>query len=108
MFNEEMEQKGNEKSKVKFLLKGKNQCHPGNLPKFMETLTRNEVSTIFKARSRMIDIKANYKNTYQDLKCRLYRKEDETQEHFLSKCENPEENPPPPPEKNSPENTGIQ
>ena len=86
-FKEEIEGKGRDKSKVKFLLDGKNKWNPGHQPKYMKTLTTNEVSTIFKARTRMLDVKANYKNKYQDLQCRLCGKEDETQEHVLAKCE---------------------
>ena len=86
-FKEEIEGKGRDKSKVKFLLEGKNKWDPGHQPEYMKTLTRNEVSTIFKARTRMLDVKANYKNKYQDLQCRLCGKEDETQEHVLAKCE---------------------
>ena len=48
-FEEEIESKGRDKSKVKFLLDGKNKWNPGHQPKYMKTLTRNEVSTIFKA-----------------------------------------------------------
>ena len=86
-FKEEIESKGRDKSKVKFLLDGKNKWNPGHQPKYMKTLTRNEVSTIFKARTRMLDVKANYKNKYQDPQCRLCGKEGETQEHVLAKCE---------------------
>ena len=86
-FKEEIEGKGRDKSKVKFLLEGKNKWDPDHQPEYMKTLTRNEVSTIFKARTRMLDVKANYKNKYQDLQCRLCGKEDETQEHVLAKCE---------------------
>ena len=90
-FKEDIERKGRDKSKVKFLIDGKNKWNPGHQPKYMKTLTRNEVSTIFKARTRMLDVKANYKNKYQDLQCRLCGKEDETQEHVLAKCEKTEQ-----------------
>ena len=86
-FKEEIESKGRDKSKVKFLIDGKNKWNPGHEPKYMKTPTRNAVSTIFKARTRMLDVKANYKNKYQDLQCRLCGKEDKTQERILAKCE---------------------
>ena len=36
-----------------------NKWNLGNELKYMKTLTRNEVNTIFKARTRMLDVKAN-------------------------------------------------
>ena len=86
-FKEEIESKARYKSKVKFLLDEKNKWNPGHQPKYLKTHTRNEVSTTFKNRNRMLDVKANHKNKYQDLQCRLCGKEDETQEHVLAKCE---------------------
>ena len=53
----------------------------------MNKLTRNQTSVIFKARARMLDIKANFKNGNKDnLKCRMCEEEDETQEHILEDC----------------------
>ena len=49
-------------------------------------MTRNQVSTIFKARTRMLDIKANYKNKYPNQTCRLCHINEETQEHVLAHC----------------------
>jgi len=53
----------------------------------MNKLNRLEVSTIFKARTRMLDIKNNFRNKYPDLVCRGCGKHDETQQHILEKCE---------------------
>ena len=53
----------------------------------MKELTRNQVSTIFKARTRMLKVKNNYKNGYNPLECRLCKKEPETQHHILEICE---------------------
>ena len=54
----------------------------------MNKLTRNQASIIFKARTRMLNIKSNYKNGNKDnLKCRMCEKEEETQEHVLEDCE---------------------
>ena len=52
----------------------------------MNELTRKETSLIFKARTRMFKVKANYKNGYQDLKCRMCKREDESQKHILEEC----------------------
>ena len=53
----------------------------------MNKLTRNQASIIFKARARMLDVKGNYKNKYQDNRCRQCQKEEETQNHVLAECE---------------------
>lgn len=45
-----------------------------------------EASIIFKARTRMLKVKCNYKNMYQDTICRLCRTEEENQEHVLESC----------------------
>ena len=76
-----------DKSKVKLLLDEKNKSNPGYQQKYMKTLTRNAISTIFKARTTMLHVKANYKSKYQDLQCRLCGKADETQAHVLANCE---------------------
>ena len=58
----------------------------------MKKLTRKQASTIFKARTRMTKIKANYKNQYPDQTCRACKKQPETHIHALDECEilNPE------------------
>ena len=53
----------------------------------MQILTRNQVSTIFRARSRMIKVKGNYKNGNTNINCRLCEKNEETQQHILEECE---------------------
>ena len=53
----------------------------------MKELTRNQCSTIFKARTRMLKVTNNYKNGYKTLECRLCKKEPETQQHILETCE---------------------
>ena len=52
----------------------------------MKKLTRKQASTIFKARTRMIKVKGNYKNGYPDLTCRACQKDHETQAHVLYEC----------------------
>ena len=48
--------------------------------------TKEEIQLIFKLRSRMTDIKMNFKGIYDQLKCNACEKEEETQEHII-KCE---------------------
>ena len=54
---------------------------------YTNVLDRRTTSIIFKTRTRMIDVKANYKNKYKDQTCRLCKKENETQQHILTECE---------------------
>ena len=53
----------------------------------MEELTRDQVSINFKARTRMLKVKSNYKNGNTNLLCRLCKKDEETQKHALEECE---------------------
>ena len=46
-------------------------------------LSTQQVKFIFQARSRMIDIRANFENKYKDLSCRACKKEVESQPHLL-------------------------
>ena len=57
------------------------------MKKYMLKLNRFDLSTIFKAKARMLDVKANFKNKYKDdLKCRICKIEEETQIHILQHC----------------------
>ena len=49
-------------------------------------MNRNDTSTIFKAQTRMLPIKNNYKTKYKDLICRGCKAESETQQHVLQEC----------------------
>ena len=60
-------------------LKLQDYLKPGN------NLTIQMKAFIFSARSRMINVKCNYKTGQTDLKCRKCSSEDEDQEHLL-KC----------------------
>ena len=48
--------------------------------------SKEEIQLIFKLRSRMTDIKMNFKGIYDQLKCNAWEKEEESQEHII-KCE---------------------
>ena len=44
-----------------------------------------EARTIFKLRSRMADVKTNYKGKYKSFECDLCKEGEESQEHLM-KC----------------------
>ena len=54
--------------------------------RYMLQLGRTRASTIFKARTRMLQVKNNYKNAHKNLSCRACQKDNETQEHVLTAC----------------------
>ena len=54
---------------------------------YIYKLSRMESSAIFRARTKMIDVKMNYKGKYSDTTCRHCKKHPETQEHILQECE---------------------
>ena len=79
---------GQTKSKMKYYYEGKTApWEPKKRAEYMNKLTRNQASTIFKARTRMLKVKANYKNGNTNMKCRLCEKNEETQKHALEECE---------------------
>ena len=84
-----MIEKATEKSKVKHMMENKTGWEPGKRAKYMDKLTRNQVSTIFKARARMLEVKANYKKKYPDKACRICHQEEETQDHVLQQWDTP-------------------
>ena len=76
-----------ERSKLKIFLDGKGSWIAEQPAEYMEKLTRKQASTIFKARTRMTKVKANYKNEYPDQTCRACKRELATQQHALYECE---------------------
>ena len=52
----------------------------------MSEVTRKQTSLIYRARTRMLKCKGNYKNGYPDQKCRMCKQENETQTHILEEC----------------------
>ena len=88
-FKDEIEsaRQDNGKSKTKYLLQHKKEWTPGVCPQYMKRMTRSQASIVFKARSRMLECKGNYKNKYKgSITCRACQKEEETQQHILSEC----------------------
>ena len=85
-FKEKIENDAKDKSKMKYYFEGKKAWSPRKRSAYMDKLTRNQTSTIFQARTRMLKVKGNYKNGTKDLKCRVCKGEDETQQHILEVC----------------------
>jgi hypothetical protein len=84
---QKLEVQGREKSKIKHLLEGIKAWEPGKRKEYMEKMTRTQASLIFQARTRMLNIKDNYRQKYtNDLKCRACGQERETQTHVLNEC----------------------
>ena len=48
-------------------------------------IKKEDAITIFKLRSRVEDVKINFRGKYEELECELCKEEDESQEHIL-KC----------------------
>ena len=85
-FKTRIEKEGENKSKINYLLEGHQGWILGQPKRYMLQLGRMQASTIFKACTRMLHVKNNYKNAYKDLTCRACQKENETQEHVLATC----------------------
>ena len=81
---------GENMTKTKFYLENKRNPQAGKRAAYMDKCNRMEASLIFRARCRMLNFKHNFRNMYQDTKCRVCGKEEETQEHALEKCKGTE------------------
>ena len=82
----DMIKEGHSKTKTKFYLDNKLNPTPGQRARYMNECNRMEASTIFRARTRMLKVKCNYKKMFPNTNCRLCRKEEESQEHILETC----------------------
>ena len=74
-------------TKTKFYLENKKNPRPGKRAAYLDQCNRMDASLIFRARCRMLNFKHNFRNMYQDTKCRICEKEEETQEHAMETCE---------------------
>ena len=84
-FKKKIENTCEGKTKTQYLLKN-TKWKAGERPKYMKELTRQEASIIFKARTRMLDVKNNFRGKYKDTKCRKCPENIETQELVLETC----------------------
>ena len=77
--------KGKNLSKLKYLFQHKQEMMK---EKYMSKLSRSEASTIFKLRTRTINLKNNLRNIYKhDILCPRCKKEQDIEEHVFGKCE---------------------
>ena len=78
-------QDGAQMSKVQFLLTGtRGNWKVNQRPLYLNTLTRNQASALFKARTRMFPAKNNFRGAHSDNTCRFCTTATETQEHLLN------------------------
>ncbi len=59
-FKKTIEKESKDKFKVQYLLEWKPEWKLGKRPEYMNKLTRNQVSIVFQARTRMIKVTENY------------------------------------------------
>ena len=85
---EKIKDGASKKTKTKFYMDNKRDPKPGNRAKYMDKCNRMDANIIFRARTRMLKVKANYRNMYQDMTCRLCNETEESQEHVLEECKN--------------------
>ena len=85
-FHHKINESGREKSKTQHLLDGITSWSPGKRPTYMTILNRDQVSIIFKARTRMLPVQNNFRNQHKDNMCRGCKAEIETQQHVLQFC----------------------
>ena len=86
-FDENIEISGRDKSKVRYLLDGKqDEWKPGKPAQYITNMTRYQASIIFKAKTRMLDVKNNFRNKNHDNICRACSTQIETQDHVLNEC----------------------
>ena len=81
-----LEKSAKDKSKMQYYLEGKKDWSIGNRASYLDKLPRNKASIIFIARTRMLKVRANYKNGNKDLSCRACKETTETQQHILEEC----------------------
>ena len=84
-FTEKIKTTSKDKTKLKSLV-NKSNWDKLNRKVYMNKLTRTQCHYIISARTRMIKVKDNYKNQYEDLICRGCGLENETQTHILEHC----------------------
>ena len=83
---EKIKEGANNKTKTKYYLDNKKDPRPGSRAKYMDKCNRMDANIIFRARTRMLKVKANFRNMYQDTTCRLCKRMEENQEHVLETC----------------------
>ena len=85
-FKQKLTKDAENKSKMMYYMDGKQNWEAGERAHYLNKLVRNHASIIFKARTRMIKVKLNYKNGNANLDCRMCGKTEESQKHVLEEC----------------------
>jgi len=83
-FKEKITESGKTKSKVNHLRTRCKEWKACERQTYMDKLTRYQVSMIFKARTRMLKVKNNFRGMFQDNECRICNNHEETQEHIFT------------------------
>ena len=76
------------RTKAKYYMDNKRDPKPGSRAEYMDKCNRMEANIIFRARTRMLKVKTNFRNMFQDTVCRLCKEGEESQEHVLEHCKN--------------------
>ena len=84
-FKEAIQERAATKTKAKYTMNNTT-WEPGKRKPYMNKLNRLDASTIFKTRTRMLDVKENFRGKYNQPTCRLCNEHLETQEHILEHC----------------------
>ena len=92
-FREQLLQAKHTKSKIKYLIEGYKKAgiqdsyesEHKRMP-YLNKLTRKKACEIFKFRTRMLDVKSNFKSRQPNLRCRLCDQREESQYHLMAKC----------------------
>jgi hypothetical protein len=87
-FKETLEKTAKEKSKVQTMIRKSQEWTPYTARVYMSKLNRTQTSQIFKARTRMLNIKDNMRGAYKEnMTCRICNTvEVETQKHIFEEC----------------------
>ena len=76
-----------EKSKLRFYLENIHEFKLGKRKAYLEILTRREIGIIIRARTRMTNVKCNYRGKYKNNTiCRFCKRVEEEQKHILEDC----------------------
>ena len=85
-FKEELDHTSRNKSKVKHM-KNRTENYDIMRKPYLNKMNRKQASLIFKARTRMIEVKHNFRNKYvNNMDCRKCFIHEETQDHILNEC----------------------
>ena len=85
-FQNKLQNEAESRSKMIYYLEGKENWKINDRPEYMNKMNRKQTGIIFRARTRMLDIKGNFPGKYQNNICRACTLVEETQKHILEEC----------------------